>query len=142
MSEFFDDDFPPGEQIPRHLDVTLRPVPGPFGEVVRMTVNGLPVGDPLADNSRTETGYRWHDALHLAHPVCLGWSPVLRSLGYCETRSAARYMLVNLCCRRIGSAVHGGGFRRPGRGRSAAARQRNASTCRSTQKLAGLGCLP
>jgi hypothetical protein len=89
MSEFFDDDFPPGEQIPRHLNVTLRPVPGPFGEVVRMTVNGLLVGDPLTDNARAETGYRWHDTLHLAHAVCLAWSPVLRSLARLKRRSDA-----------------------------------------------------
>jgi hypothetical protein len=89
MSEFLDDDFPPGEQIPRHLEVTLRPMPGPFGDVVRMTVNGLPVGDPLTDNSRAETGYRWHDTLHLAHAVCLGWSPVLRSLARLKRRSDA-----------------------------------------------------
>lgn len=80
MDEFFDDDFPPGEQIPRQLNVTLRSAPDPLGEVVKMTVNGLPVGNPLTDNARSEMGYRWHDALHLAHAVCLGWSPVLRSL--------------------------------------------------------------
>ena len=89
MNKFFDDGLPPGEQIPRHLDVTLRAVPGPFGEVVRMTINGLPAGDPLTDNARSETGYRWHDALHLAHAVCLGWSPVLRSLAGLKRRSDA-----------------------------------------------------
>ena len=89
MHEFFDDDFPPGERIPRHLEVTLRAVPGPFGETVRMTVNGLPVGNPLTDNARSETGYRWHDTLHLAHAVCLGWSPVLRSLAGLKRRSDA-----------------------------------------------------
>jgi hypothetical protein len=89
MSDFFDDGFPPGEQIPRHLDVTLRAVPGPSGETVRMTLNGLPVGDPLTDNGRSETGYRCHDTLHLAHAVCLGWSPVLRSLAGLKRRSDA-----------------------------------------------------
>lgn len=54
-----------------------------------MTVNGLPVGDPLTDNARSETGYRWHDTLHLAHAVCLGWSPVLRSLAGLKRRSDA-----------------------------------------------------
>jgi hypothetical protein len=89
MREFFDDDFPPGERIPRNLEVTLQAAPGPFGEVVRMTVNGLPVGNPLTDNARSETGYRWHDTLHLAHAVCLGWSPVLRSLAGLKRRSDA-----------------------------------------------------
>lgn len=87
MSEFLDDGFPPGEQIPRCLDVTLRSEPGPYGEVVRMTVNGLPVGDPLTDNAWSETGYRWHDTLHLAHAVCLGWSPVFRGLAGLKRRS-------------------------------------------------------
>jgi hypothetical protein len=90
MHEFFDDDFPPGEQIPRHLEVTLRPEPGPYGEVVRMTVNGFRVGDPLTDNGWTETGYRWHDTLHLAHAVCLGWSPVFRGLAGLKRRSDPR----------------------------------------------------
>jgi hypothetical protein len=87
MNEFFDEDFPPGEQIPRHLDVTLRAQPGPYGDVVRMTVNGFPVGDPLTDNAWSETGYRWHDTLHLAHAACLGWSPVFRSLPRLKRRS-------------------------------------------------------
>jgi hypothetical protein len=87
MSEFFDDGFPPGEQIPRCLEVTLRAEPGPYGEVVRMTVNGFGVGDPLSDNGWSETGYRWHDTLHLAHAVCLGWSPVFRSLARLKRRS-------------------------------------------------------
>ena len=40
-TSFLDHDFPPGEQIPRHMDVIMRAAPGPFGEVVRMTVNGV-----------------------------------------------------------------------------------------------------
>jgi hypothetical protein len=88
--EFFDEDFPPGEQIPRRMEVTLRAGPGPFGDVVRMTVNGLRVGDPLTDNGWSETGYRWHDTLHLAHAVCLGWSPVFRGLAGLKRRSDPR----------------------------------------------------
>jgi hypothetical protein len=42
MREFFDDGIPPGEQIPRHMEIVLTAQPGPFGEVVRMTVNGTP----------------------------------------------------------------------------------------------------
>jgi hypothetical protein len=55
-----------------------------------MTVNGLRVGDPLTDNGWTETGYRWHDTLHLAHAVCLGWSPVFRGLAGLKRRSDPR----------------------------------------------------
>jgi hypothetical protein len=75
MREFFDDGFPPAEQIPRRMEIVLTAKQGPFGEVVRMTVNGIRTGDPLTDNSWSETGYRWHDTLHLAHAVCLRWSP-------------------------------------------------------------------
>jgi hypothetical protein len=89
-SVFFDENFPPGEQIPRRMEVTLRAEPGPFGEAVRMTVNGFRVGDPLTDNSWSETGYRWHDTLHLAHAVCLGWSPVFRALARLKRRSDPR----------------------------------------------------
>jgi MazG C-terminal domain len=55
-----------------------------------MTVNGLRVGDPLTDNGWTETGYRWHDTLHLAHAMCLGWSPVFRGLAGLKRRSDPR----------------------------------------------------
>ncbi len=87
MHGLFDDDFPPGERFPRRLEVTLRAEPGPHGEAVRMTVNGFRVGDPLTDNAWSETGYRWHDVLHLAHAVCLGWSPVFRGLAGLKRRS-------------------------------------------------------
>lgn len=90
MQWFFDEDFPPGEQIPRRMEVTLRAEPGPFGETVRMTVNGFRVGDPLTDNGWSETGYRWHDTLHLAHAVCLGWSPIFRGLAGLKRRSDPR----------------------------------------------------
>jgi hypothetical protein len=87
MRGHFDDGFPPGEQIPRIMEVKLWAEPGRHGETVRMTVNGLRVGDPLTDNGWTETGYRWHDTLHLAHAACLGWSPILRSLAGLKRRS-------------------------------------------------------
>jgi hypothetical protein len=76
----FDEQCPSGERFPRHLRAEFVAEPGPYGQVVHLTVNGVHVGDPLTDRGWSETGYRWHDALHLAHAVCLGWSPVLRSL--------------------------------------------------------------
>jgi integrase len=44
MREFFDEGFPPGEQIPRHMEVVLTAEPGPFGEVGRMTGPLTPAG--------------------------------------------------------------------------------------------------
>lgn len=90
MTQLLDDGFPPGEQIPRRIEAHFRAEPGPFGDVVRLVVNGFRVGDPLTDNGWTETGYRWHDALHLAHAVCLGWSPIFRSLGGLKRKSDPR----------------------------------------------------
>jgi hypothetical protein len=72
------------------MEVELGAEPGPFGEVVRMTVNGVRAGDPLTDNGWSETGYRWHDTPHLAHVVCLGWSPVFRGLSGIKRRSDPR----------------------------------------------------
>ncbi|MFG2882381.1 hypothetical protein ACGFYV_08670 [Streptomyces sp. NPDC048297] len=106
MASFFDDTFPAAEQLPRQLVVRLAPWAEPTGDVVRMLINGRPVGDEMDDlgwfKSKYEvdddgsirklpgsdcppdvTGARWHDALHVAFAACLGWSPVLRMLaGY------------------------------------------------------------
>ena len=41
---------------------------------------GNDVGNELTDNAYADDGYRFHDVLHLAHAVVLGWSPVLRKL--------------------------------------------------------------
>lgn len=90
MAQLFDDRFPPGEQIPRRIEAHFRAGPGPYGDAVRMVVNGFGVGNPLSDNGWSETGYRWHDALHLAHAVCLGWSPIFRSLAGLKRRSDPR----------------------------------------------------
>ncbi|GAA1021380.1 hypothetical protein Aple_060350 [Acrocarpospora pleiomorpha] len=87
MNGLFDDDFPSGEQIPRQIEAHFTTYPTPFGPGVRLIVNGSRVGDPLTDNGWSETGYRWHDALHLAHAMCLGWSPVLRGLADLKRRS-------------------------------------------------------
>lgn len=87
---FFDERFPPGEQLPRHLCAEFTAEPGPYGQIVHLVVNGAEIGDPLTDRGWSETGYRWHDALHLAHAVCLGWSPVFRSLAGLRRRSDPR----------------------------------------------------
>jgi hypothetical protein len=85
-----DDRFPPAERIPRRLRAEFSQTTGPFGDVVRMVVNGKAVGDPLTDRGWSQTGHRWRDALHLAHAVCLGWSPVFRNLAGLRRRSQPR----------------------------------------------------
>jgi hypothetical protein len=57
------------------------------GSAVRLFVNGEAVGNPLTDARRERDGFRFHDAMHLAFAVRLGWSPVLRGMLGCKRRS-------------------------------------------------------
>lgn len=106
----FDEAFPVGERLPRHLVIRFeegrreaddRPQvsmylehadPWPYAdspterqiEVIDKLHSGLPlhaaIGDPLTDNASIPDDYRYHDAFHLGFLAVLGWSPVLRSL--------------------------------------------------------------
>lgn len=75
---FFDDAFPPSEQLPRTFEVrfTQERVSGRMR--VRAELNGEPYGQTLTDAARVEDGYRFHDVLHLAFATFLAWSPVTR----------------------------------------------------------------
>jgi hypothetical protein len=85
-----DEQYPHSERLPRRLLAEFNAECGPYGDVVRLVVNGIDTGDPLTDRGWSETGYRWHDALHLAHAVCLGWSPAYRALAGLRRRSQPR----------------------------------------------------
>lgn len=84
-SEHFDADLPEHHQLPRMFEVTIRPVtsdgPEPLVEVIW---NGQNVADRLGDNTHDDSGYRYHDALHLANAAVLGWSPVARKIFGCK----------------------------------------------------------
>ena len=69
--------FPPGEQLPRRMEVLIEE--NSTGQAVT-TVNGARVGDPLRDNRHDEDGYRFHDVFHVANAAMLDWSPVLRAM--------------------------------------------------------------
>ena len=77
----FDETCDAGEQLPRRFEYTFtyRNVED-TRKVVMLDEAGRPVGDPLTDNAYSDDGYRFHDVLHLAHAVFLGWSPVTRKL--------------------------------------------------------------
>ena len=77
----FDEGRMPEEQLPRNFvyRYELRDVNG-VGKVFLVDGQGNVVGDPLTDNAYENDGYRFHDVLHLAHAVVLGWSPVHRKL--------------------------------------------------------------
>lgn len=76
----FDEDFPPHEQLPRHLVIDIAEVEVDGGTMARLTRDGEAVGDPLTDNREDDDDYRFHDVFHLAYAAHLGWSPSLRRL--------------------------------------------------------------
>lgn len=77
----FDEGREPTEQLPRTFEYRYehRVIDGKQ-KVVLVNEQGNFVGDPITDNAYEDDGYRFHDVLHLAHAVVLGWSPVLRHL--------------------------------------------------------------
>jgi hypothetical protein len=77
----FDALYPKDERLPRKLTVHFseKNVTG-RGVVVKMTINGITIGDALTDNAAADDGYRYHDVFHLAFAGVLGWSPVIRAL--------------------------------------------------------------
>ncbi len=75
-----DDRFPEAQRLPRRFEVTLAPLPEDPARVVGVLEDGSALGNLLGDNAYGDDGYRWHDAIHLAHAAVLGWSPVVRML--------------------------------------------------------------
>jgi NTP pyrophosphatase (non-canonical NTP hydrolase) len=77
----FDAARPPEERLPRQFSYTFQYRADSRGKgVVMVDDAGNDVGNELTDNAYADDGYRFHDVLHLAHAVVLGWSPVLRKL--------------------------------------------------------------
>lgn len=73
-----------GEAFPSALTVEFTNIEGPnlvsWLPLTGVTVDGIPFGDPVDDNSRAGDGYRFHDVLHFAFACHLSWSPVVRRL--------------------------------------------------------------
>ena len=77
----YDAAFPPEQQLPRKFTVRFVTAVGTDGlPRVNIYLGTEALGDRLDDNAYEEDGYRFHDALHLAHAAVLGWSPVTRKL--------------------------------------------------------------
>jgi NTP pyrophosphatase (non-canonical NTP hydrolase) len=76
----FDDGLPDRERLPRRFEVAFAPLPDDPGRAIGLVGWSSPLGNLLQDNTYVDDGYRWHDALHLAHAAVLGWSPVTRAL--------------------------------------------------------------
>src|SRR5690606_31533809 len=84
----FDGRFPEDERLPRKFVATFSERPLSRGVYVKISVNGVTLGDALSDNAREDDGYRYHDVFHLAYAAVLGWSPVTRALLKCKRKSS------------------------------------------------------
>lgn len=75
---------PAQEQFPSHLTLEFTDITGPnqvsWLPVTVVSIEDMPFGDPIDDNSSTDDGYRYHDILHFAFASYLNWSPVVRKL--------------------------------------------------------------
>jgi NTP pyrophosphatase (non-canonical NTP hydrolase) len=76
----FDDKFEEDERLPRQFTIRFTERPVKARTSIKVTMNGVDIGDPLTDNSHNDDGYRYHDAFHLAYASVLGWSPVVRGM--------------------------------------------------------------
>jgi NTP pyrophosphatase (non-canonical NTP hydrolase) len=88
-TRIFDETYPPQEQLPRSFEVRFSPGQIDGKNVVYVTREGSPVGDPLTDNAYVGDGYRFHDVFHFAYATFLGWSPVTRRNLKCKRKSNA-----------------------------------------------------
>jgi NTP pyrophosphatase (non-canonical NTP hydrolase) len=71
--------YPAQEQFPREFVAAITERVDDNGMAwVRLTIDGVEAGNELSDNAHLDDGYRFHDALHLAHVAMLGWSPSMR----------------------------------------------------------------
>jgi NTP pyrophosphatase (non-canonical NTP hydrolase) len=80
MFMFFDEGYPPKEQLPRLLRLHVFESKEDKRAYMKILPDGAQLGDPLTDNAYDDDGYRFHDVMHLANMAVLGWSPVIRSL--------------------------------------------------------------
>lgn len=80
--KLYDEHLASNQQLPRKFSYTFshKEVKGEPRLVITDNATGEDLGDALKDNAYEDDGYRFHDILHLAFAVFLGWSPVWRKL--------------------------------------------------------------
>ena len=80
ISIFFDSTFDEMEQLPRKFTVKFNSIVVGNNAKIRVSINGLQVGDLIDDNSLENDAYRFHDVFHYTFATILGWSPCTRAL--------------------------------------------------------------
>ena len=80
--KLYDESLPKNQQLPRNFSYTFthEEVKGEQRLVITDNETGEKFGAALKDNAYEDDGYRFHDIMHLAFAVHLGWSPVWRKL--------------------------------------------------------------
>ena len=86
---FFDDNFPPQEQLPRVFDVCFKEVEKGSNKIT-IAIDNKQMGNLLTDNSYTNDGYRFHDVFHFSYVAILGWSPCVRKMLGKKRKSSAK----------------------------------------------------
>lgn len=87
-SDFYDDGYEEGEQIPREFVAEFRESVGSDEKIyAEIFVNGEPFGNAIRDNHYHDDYYRFHDIFHFSYATVLGWSPIARGLMHKKRKS-------------------------------------------------------
>lgn len=81
--ELYDEGLAPKYQFPRFFKIRFKEEEKSdvgYSVVSVYDDAGQQIGDSINDNKKEQDGYRFHDAMHLAHVAVLGWSPVMRKM--------------------------------------------------------------
>jgi len=76
----FDFTFPENERLPNSFTVNFTEFKKNGEEFVRITIDGIQVGDVIDDNSYKKDFYRYHDVFHYTFATMLNWSPCMRAM--------------------------------------------------------------
>lgn len=82
-----DNQMPKDERLPRRFTMFIEEHQVNGKIYVVQKCNELIIGDRLTDNKTEKDDYRFHDVIHIAFAVFLGWSPVLRALFHVKRKS-------------------------------------------------------
>ncbi|MCG8761010.1 nucleotide pyrophosphohydrolase, partial [Tenacibaculum finnmarkense] len=76
-----DSTFNQNEKLPNSFVVEFTEINNKQREgAVRITIDGVQIGDVIDDNSYEKDFYRYHDVFHYTFATMLDWSPCTRSM--------------------------------------------------------------
>lgn len=76
----FDSAFKETEQLPSNFIVKFEELMSNGKESVKVSIDGVQIGDVINDNSYENDYYRYHDIFHYSFATFLGWSPCTRAM--------------------------------------------------------------